>query len=91
MQKTVRAAESIDGWTQPGGTRPKSFSVGDTMVMGQNKSQVVGTLGQPDAKRIFDGQELWEYREVQISADSPQTLTIYLTFEGDVVANASGN
>lgn len=91
MMKSVEAAQSIDGWSQPGGTRPKSFSVGDTMVMGRSKSEVVGKLGEPDAKRVFDGQEVWEYREVQMAADTPQTLTIYLTFEGDIVARSAGN
>jgi hypothetical protein len=40
---------------------------------------------------VFNGREVWEYKEVQFAANNPQTLTIYLTFEGDIVASSAGN
>jgi outer membrane protein assembly factor BamE (lipoprotein component of BamABCDE complex) len=91
MKRSVQVARGLADWDQPDSTREKSFSVGDTVVMGQSKSQVVGKLGQPDAKRVFDGREVWEYRDVQFAASNPQTLTIYLTFDGDIVASSAGN
>ena len=77
--------------TEPSSIRKKSFSVGDTVVVGKSKSQVVSKLGQPDIKRVFNGRELWEYQDVQFAADNPETLNIYLTFEGDIVASSAGN
>jgi hypothetical protein len=91
MKRSVQVARGLADWDQPDSTSEKSFSVGDTVVMGQSKSQVVGKLGQPDAKRVFDGREVWEYRDVQFAASNPQTLTIYLTFDGDIVASSAGN
>jgi len=91
MTRSVQVARGLADWDQPDGTREKSFSVGDTVVMGKSKVQVVGKLGQPDAKRVFDGQEIWEYREVPFAATNPQTMTIYLTFNGDIVASSAGN
>jgi hypothetical protein len=91
MKRSVEAARGLVDWDQPASTREKSFSVGDTVVMGKRKSEVVGKLGQPDAKRVFDGQEIWEYREVPFAANNPRTMTIYLTFNGDIVASSAGN
>ncbi len=91
MIKSVSAAKKLSDWKEPSSIRKKTFSVGDTVVMGNNKSQVVSKLGQPDAKRVFNGREIWEYKEVQFAANNPETLTIYLTFEGDIVASSAGN
>ena len=57
----------------------------------QYASNVVSKPGQPDAKRVFNGREIWEYKEVQFAANSPEILTTYLTFEGDIVASSAGN
>ena len=91
MRKSVIAAQGFSDWKEPGSIRRKAFSVGDTVVMGKSKSQVVSKLGQPDAKKVFNGREIWEYKEVQFAANNPQTLTIYLTFEGNIVASSAGN
>ncbi len=91
MIKSVNAAKKLTDWKEPSSIREKTFSVGDTVVMGNNKSQVVSKLGQPDAKRVFNGREIWEYKEVQFAANNPESLTIYLTFEGDIVASSAGN
>lgn len=91
MKNSVQVARGLTDWDQPESTQEKSFSVGDTVVMGKSKSEVVGKLGQPDAKRVFDGQEIWEYRAVPFAANHPRTMTIYLTFNGDIVASSAGN
>ncbi len=91
MRKSVSVAKGLSDWQEPGSIRKKTFTVGDTVIMGKSKSQVVGKLGQPDAKKVFNGREIWEYKEVQFAANNPQTLTIYLTFEGDIVASSAGN
>lgn len=91
MKRSVPVAAGLSDWVQPESTREKSFFVGDTVVMGRSKSQVVGRLGQPDAKRVFNGREIWEYRDVRYAASNPQTLTIFLTFNGDIVASSAGN
>ncbi len=67
------------------------ISLAETAVKGQSKSQVVGKFGQPDAKRIFDGREIWEYRKVKFSTESPSSLTVYLTFDGNIVAESAAN
>ncbi len=51
----------------------------------------MGKFGQPDAKRIFDGREIWEYRKVKFSTESPSSLTVYLTFDGSIVAESAAN
>ncbi len=91
MKKSVIAAQGFSDWKEPSSIRKKTFSVGDTVVMGKTKSQVVSKLGQPDAKNVFKGREIWEYKDVQLAANNPETLTIYLTFEGDIVATSAGN
>lgn len=91
MKKSVIAAQGFSDWKEPSSIRKKKFSVGDTVVMGKTKSQVVSKLGQPDAKNVFNGREIWEYKDVQLAANNPDTLTIYLTFEGDIVATSAGN
>ncbi len=91
MKKSVIAAQGFSDWKEPSSIRKKTFSVGDTVVMGKTKSQVVSKLGQPDAKNVFNGREIWEYKDVQFAANNPETLTIYLTFEGDIVASSAGN
>lgn len=90
MESSVEAARAFSDWVQPASTQEKTFFVGDTVVMGRSKTQVRGKLGEPDAKRVHKGREVWEYRDVRFSAGNPETLTIYLTFEGDVVASSAG-
>ena len=90
MKNSVEAARAFADWVQPAFTQEKTFFVGDTVVMGRSKSQVLGKLGEPDAKRVHRGREVWEYREVRFSASTPETLTIYLTFDGDIVASSAG-
>lgn len=91
MQDAVEVARGLANWQQPATPRPKSFTVGDTVVMGNSKSQVVGRLGEPDAKRVYRGREVWEYRDVPFAANNPRSLTIFLTFDGDIVTSSGGN
>lgn len=91
MKRSVKVAKRLESWRQPESVRDKVIPLAETAVKGQSKSQVVGKLGQPDAKRIFDGREIWEYRKVKLSAESPTNLTVYLTFDGSIVAESAAN
>ena len=91
MRRSVKAAKRLASWRQPESVRDKVFLLADTVVKGHSKSQIVGKLGQPDAKRVFNGREVWEYRKVKFSADNPSSLTVYLTFDGSIVAESVAN
>jgi len=91
MKQSVKVAKRLANWRQPESVRDKVMSLAETAVKGQSKSQVVGKFGQPDAKRVFDGREIWEYRKVRFSAESPSSLTVYLTFDGSIVAESAAN
>lgn len=91
MKKSVDVGRGLAGWTQPGFISEKTFTVENTDVRGESKSDVTGKFGEPDAKKIYNGREIWEYRKVQVAQGSPDTYTIYLTFEGDTVVSSVGN
>lgn len=91
MHKAVVAANQFRGWKPSGPVKQKSFTATDTGVVGEKKNTIVRKFGQPDIKRVFNGRELWEYEQVRLGKDNPQTLTIFLEFEGDTVATSAGN
>lgn len=91
MQKSAKVARALEGWTEPTTTKQKKFTLVDTDVRGDGKSKIVSKFGQPDRKKIFNGQEIWEYEKVQFAQGNSDTLTIYLTFEGDTVVESAGN
>ena len=91
MRRSVEVAKRLADWRQPESVRDKVFSLAETAVKGQSKSQVVGKFGQPDAKRVFDGREIWEYRKVKFSTESPSRLTVFLTFDGSIVSQSVVN
>lgn len=91
MRRSVPSARRIAGWVQPDRISEKHFDIADTDIVGNSKGDVAGKLGQPDAKKVFDGREWWEYRKVALSPDSSQTLTIYVEFDGDRVISSVGN
>ena len=91
MKKSIVAAQAIAGWERPGPVKDKAFLVSDTDIEGERKATVVRRLGQPDAKKVFNGREIWEYERVKLAAGSADTLTIFVEFEGDIVASSVGN
>jgi len=91
MKKSAKVARALEGWNEPTTIRKKSFFAVGTDVRGKNKSNIISDWGQPDGKKIFDGQEIWEYQQVPIAQGNPDMLTVYLTFEGDTVIESAGN
>ncbi len=91
MKKSVVAARKISDWKQPYPTKQKSFFVTDSGVVGDSKSRVLQKLGKPDAKRVFNGREVWEYEKVRFSNTNNETLTIFLEFENGKVVSSAGN
>lgn len=91
MRKSVAAAKRFAGWTQPTEIKEKTFDASDTAVVGNRKAGIVRKFGQPDGKRVYNGREIWEYDRVRMAANNPETLTIFLEFDGDVVTSAVGN
>lgn len=91
MRKSVSVAKGFAKWVQPAAVKTKSFALGDTGVRGQNKSAVLKSLGEPDFKKVFNGREVWVYKQVPVAPNNTKTISIFLEFEGDVVASSSGN
>lgn len=91
MKKSVVAANRFRGWKPSGPVKQKSFTIAATGVVGESRSAVTRKLGQPDAKRVYNGQELWEYEQVRYESGNSDTVTIYIEFEGDTVSSSVGN
>ena len=91
MKKSVAVAKGFANWTQPTEVKEKRFRASDTGVVGKRKAGVIAKFGQPDGKRVYNGKELWEYEKVRLSSNDPETVIIYLEFEGDVVTSSVGN
>ena len=91
MHRSIETARAFAGWKPPASGGVKRFSVADTDVVGKSKREVTTRFGEPDVKKVHAGAEWWEYHEVPLTPDSPQTLTIYLEFDGDIVTNSVGN
>ena len=92
MKKSVAVARGFGNWTQPNEVKEKrSGFLADTAVVGKRKAGVVAKLGQPDGKRVFNGKEIWEYEKVRMAPNKPDTVIIYIEFDGDVVTSSVGN
>lgn len=91
MRRSIESARGFAGWKPPASGGEKRFSVADTDVVGKSKREVTARFGEPDVKKVHAGAEWWEYHQVPLTPESPQTLTIYLEFDGDVVTNSVGN
>lgn len=91
MLKAVVAANRFKGWERPGPVKDKPFVISDTDVQGENKTTVVRKFGQPDAKKVFNGHEWWEYEKVRLNSGDAQSYTLFLEFEGDTVASSAAN
>ena len=91
MRQSVESAQRFAGWQQPARISAKTFTVADTDVVGNSRNDITAKFGQPDAKKLFNGREVWEYRQVRITPESPQTMTIYLEFDADTVVASTGN
>ncbi len=91
MKKSVEVGRRLADWKQPGAVGKKAFTLENTDVQGQSKSDVTAKFGQPDAKKIANGREIWEYRKVHVAEGSTDTYTIYLAFDGDTVVSSVAN
>lgn len=91
MRKTVSVAKIFSHWVQPSSVKKKAFALADTGIRGQNKSTVLKNLGEPDFKKVFNGREVWVYKQVPVAQNNPKTISIFLEFEGDLVTSSSGN
>ena len=85
VNRSVNAAQRISGWSEPGAIQEKPFTLQATGVEGKNKSEVLRELGEPDAKQVVAGSEVWEYDLVPLSSGNPKTLSIVIEFDGDKV------
>lgn len=88
MHDSVRAARAIGDWQRRAPVQDKRFYAVGEDVRGAHKAAVVRRYGEPDAKKVHAGREWWEYERVPVSADNPQRLTLFVEFDGDVVASA---
>lgn len=92
MKRAVRAAAAIGDWQRSGPVQTKPFyATTSGIANGDRKTAVVVRLGQPDAKKVFNGNEWWEYEQVRMSPENPQLLTLFLEFDGDVLISSAGN
>lgn len=92
MKKSVAVARGFANWTQPSEVKEKRAGfLKDTAVVGKRKAGVVAKLGQPDGKRVYNGKEIWEYEKVRMASNKPDTVIIYIEFDGDVVTSSVGN
>lgn len=91
MQRAVVAAQAIGGWERSGPVVDKPFFATGTDLRGERKAAVVRRYGQPDAKKVHAGREWWEYERVPVSRDDPRQLTVFIEFDGDVVASSAAN
>lgn len=91
MRESVEVAKGFAHWVQPAEVKTKNFALADTGVRGQNKSGVLKSLGEPDFKKVFNGREVWVYKQVPVAPNNPKTMSIFLEFEGNVVASSRGN
>lgn len=92
MTKSVPIARRIGDWRPPSPMPTRRFyAVGGGDPRGMSKSAVVARFGEPDLKKIFNGIEVWEYHDIPMSQDNPQTLTLFIEFDGDRVSQTIGN
>ena len=92
MQQSAEIARSFGGWRPPEQVRDKTYSItglGD--LRGLSKTTLVARVGQPDVKRVFNGVEIWEYRQVRMQPGASERLTMYVEFDGSEVVNSSAN
>ena len=91
MKKSVAIAGGFADWSPPTEIKEKSFDLADAEVAGSEKANIISSLGQPDAKRVFNGSEIWEYEKVRLAQDKADTVTIFLEFDGDFVTTSAEN
>lgn len=91
MRRSVEVARSFGDWQPPAKASRKPFTARDTAVVGLTRDEVEGKLGRADAKKVFNGNEVWVYRKVPLSADEERELTVYVTFEDGKATRSDGN
>jgi hypothetical protein len=71
--------------------KEKTFDATNGALPGDRKSAVARKIRQPDAKRVFNGHEIWEYEQVRLGNGGGDTFTIFLEFQADTVVSSAGN
>ena len=85
INERVTLAQKIAAWS-PSTSQRKQISVEDFDVKGLSRSEVVEKLGEPVAKTISNGQERWEYLGVPAGTATNTYVTVFVDFDGDLVA-----
>src|SRR5690606_5991417 len=80
MRKTIVVAREISDWEPPTAPRSKYFYATGEDIRGLSRAALVARFGQPDAKKIFNGIEVWEFRDVPTSAENPARRTLFIEF-----------
>ena len=91
MKKSVAIASGFADWSPPTEIKEKPFDLADAEVAGSEKANIISSLGQPDAKRVFNGNEIWEYEKVRLAPDKAETVTIFMEFDGEFVTTSAEN
>jgi hypothetical protein len=90
VKKSVEIVKGFGNWTPPAEEKEKTFLLSDTDVVGKTCAEVLTKLGQPDAKTVFDGKEIWVYRLVRINKTDPKTISIQITIEAGKATGSTG-
>ncbi|MBD8524629.1 DUF4124 domain-containing protein [Pseudomarimonas arenosa] len=92
MAKSVQAARRIGNWRPPSPPPRRNFYMtGNNDPRGSSRASVVARFGEPDLKKVFFGTEIWEYHNIPMAPNDPQTLTLFIEFDGDRVGETMGN
>lgn len=90
LKKSIAIAKTFGAWSPPKTIKEKRFFLKDTNAVGLTKAQLIKKLGQPDAKWVFSGTEVWTYEKVRQDKKHPKHLTILFHFNGDKVIYSMG-
>ena len=85
IEERASLAKKISAWS-PSNTKQRINSVEDFDVKGLSRREVLEKLGEPVAKTIADGAERWEYVGVPAGVSTNTYVTVFVDFDGDLVA-----
>ena len=91
MKSTIEIAREIGDWSPAPGPRAQKFYATGEDIRGLSKVALSRRFGEPDAKKIFNGTEVWEYRDVPMSPYETRRMSVFVEFEGDRVRQSMAN
>ncbi|MCK6473406.1 MAG: hypothetical protein L6R28_16805 [Planctomycetes bacterium] len=91
MEKNIEVAKAIGDWKPSGKPREKAISFQDSPPPGSTKEAALAKVGEPDAKRIFNGVEFWDYYKVPFKPGDEKTYTLFIEWEDGKVKQTVGN